>query len=259
MFGDPHHGNSSECQSGGFESRMEDCFNVLRRERNWSTALRDPAVGRFAIRNITYVKEVWTAMRMAESINAVRDVDLRHWQRNLLNRLGWSWDSEPPTIPACEDRLVWFVCGLQGNEGKSTFIRGLVKRYGGESVWFAGNDKLADWRHSFTRASYSAAVFDISRFQRWEHLEHLAVFAEEIKSGLVHSGKYQSCAQITRIVHMIIMCNSLPTLKGSEAWWNLDRTGGSEVTQPNELSTVMLLKNGVNKWLTNREVYLKLY
>lgn len=90
-------------------------------------------------------------------------------------------------------------------------------------------------------------------------MQHLAIFAEEAKSGLIHSGKYNSTASITEVVHVVVFCNTLPCLKGSEAWFSLDRTGGNEATNPHGESTVMLLKNGTNKFLTNREVYCKSY
>lgn len=155
-----------------------------------------------------------TSMALASLRGEYESAVLLPWQRMLLDIV-----NEPP----CPRKIHW-IWSLAGNVGKSWMVRMLVCTKG--ATVLTGGKKI-DMAYIFAQNPTRIVVFDIPRtaeigtneFERRHYLDGLYSLAEELKNGILVSGKYESKTVVFKVPHVIFFANFEP----DKTKWSKDR------------------------------------
>jgi len=128
----------------------------------------------------------------------------RPWQATLLEKL-----AAPP-----DDRHIFWITDVKGKCGKSRLAKHLYLEYGAINL----SGKIADMALAFSKKPAKIVVFDISR-SAVEKSDHLYGMAENLKNGVIFSGKYQSCECRFEPPHVVFFANCHP----EQGKWSEDR------------------------------------
>ncbi|KAG0159438.1 hypothetical protein PDIDSM_6960 [Penicillium digitatum] len=125
----------------------------------------------------------------------------RPWQIQLCKEL-----EEAP-----DDRTIHWVYGPEGNEGKSTFVKCLMKK--GWVMVNAGAE--ADMKDQYTQQGMTKnMVVDIPRYVQGVEYSGVYSLVEEVKNRLIASTKYrpEQVVDVSR-VHVVVMSNKKPDME----------------------------------------------
>lgn len=112
--------------------------------------------------------------------------------------------------PIDERKIYWFYDNI-GNKGKSTLIKHLMLNYGEVSIFL--NGKPADMKHAVAEHCQSANLENVFIDIPREFFDKIAYGAiEELKNGMIFSGKYESKAVLFNTPRIIVMSNYLPII-----------------------------------------------
>ncbi|QIK03942.1 replication-associated protein [Northern red-backed vole stool-associated alphasatellite 129] len=139
----------------------------------------------------------------------------REWfendQRNQLDTMDRPWQValRKELDEAPDDRTIHWVYGPLGGEGKTTFLKALVKS-GWECLTASS---LMDMKYQYTRhlVMDKHLVIDIPRRVHREHYSAVYQVIEEVKNGIVTSTKYEVVKMFAyHNVHVVVMSNHMP-------------------------------------------------
>lgn len=117
------------------------------------------------------------------------------WQLQVLDII----KTEP------DNRTIWWFWEPIGNIGKSELCKYLVVKH--NAVMCSG--KKADMFHILTKTkNKKLIIIDIPRSQDAKFISYGGI--EQIKNGLIFSGKYDSCQLVFNSPHVIIFANEPP-------------------------------------------------
>lgn len=116
--------------------------------------------------------------------------DLRQWQNELLARL----DQEP------DSRTVFWIYGSRGGEGKSTFLKYLLVKYGAYLVNGGRNEDIA---YGYDFQNIVCLDFPRCVGARYDIIEHF-------KDGILFNQKYESHPMYFAPPHVVVASNVLP-------------------------------------------------
>jgi hypothetical protein len=125
--------------------------------------------------------------------------------------------------PVCPRKIYW-IWSNTGNVGKSWMVRNLVCTQG--ATVLTGGKKI-DMAYIFAQNPTRIVVFDLPRsaeigtneFERRHYLDGLYSLAEELKNGILVSGKYESKTVVFKVPHVIFFANFEP----DKTKWSKDR------------------------------------
>ena len=153
------------------------------------------------------------------------------WQSALMDIV-----NEPPS-----PRKIYWIWSHAGNVGKSWMVRMLVCTKG--ATVLTGGKKI-DMAYIFAQNPTGIVVFDLPRtaeigtneFERRHYLDGLYSLAEELKNGILVSGKYESKTVVFKVPHVIFFANFEPDKtkwsKGRYFVQNIDSTESCHGGQP---------------------------
>lgn len=138
------------------------------------------------------------------------NLTLKPWQQALLSAV----ESDQTTA----NRIVRWYWDLRGATGKTTMARYLITNKG---AFYCTGGKTADIAHAYDEQSI--VVFDFARSLE-EHINYQVI--ENIKNGLLFSGKYNSCMKIFDPPAVVCFANFEPDRNklSADRWFikNLD-------------------------------------
>lgn len=131
---------------------------------------------------------------------------------------GWQLDVMNIIREKPDKRKVHWFWEPDGNKGKSTLTKYLVIKH--DAIVVSG--KSSDIKHALMkRSSIKLVIFDVPR-SNLEFINYQTI--EEIKNGLIFSGKYDSGQKVFNSPHLIIFANEPPCQrKLSEDRWDIRR------------------------------------
>lgn len=122
--------------------------------------------------------------------------------------------------PADDRKIIW-VYDPVGNTGKTALMKHYLTK--GGAVRLSG--KKADMAHAYE--GERIVFFDLSRTSA-ETAQYLYDFAEELKSGVIFSGKYDSQLKRFDVPHVVFLANT----PYPEGVWSADRKHLLQWSQP---------------------------
>lgn len=155
------------------------------------------------------------AVRYGESIKAyidsVRDqsfksgvTELRPWQSKLKEDLAGAADDR---------KVIWYI-DTEGGRGKTTFSRYAVEHL---AAFYCRSGKVSDVLYAYK--GQSIVLVDLSRECR-DHFQYSIL--EQLKDGMIFSGKYQSTSRLFQSPHVVVFANFAPdTSKLSLDRWDI--------------------------------------
>lgn len=117
------------------------------------------------------------------------ELELRQWQIEVLGRL------EGPA----NDREVIWLYGPNGKEGKSTFLKYLVKT---KNAFYVNGGNYNDIAYMYDFEEI--VCFDCSRASTVRNIYEII---EKFKDGMIFSGKYEACMKMVKSPHVIVAAN----------------------------------------------------
>lgn len=123
------------------------------------------------------------------------DKEYYDWQIDLINIL-----KEEP-----DDRKIYWYWSMAGNTGKSKFTKHLFLKFDGVQVC---QGKAADVYHSIN-TNLKILIVDIPR-AKLEYIRHIYTILEEVKNGMIFSGKYESQTKVFDPPHVVVFANMPP-------------------------------------------------
>lgn len=157
---------------------------------------------------------------VSRSIPSDAGFEPRPWQSRVLR-----WLSAEP-----DDRRILWVTDSVGNRGKSRLAWHLVCEHGAQLL----GGKLQDMAYMFKEET-RIVVFDVTR-QQQEYVDHLYSLAEQLKNGMLTSGKYESRMKIFKAPHVVFFSNQTwDTTK-----WSQDRVVEFDLNSPNMHTPLVL-------------------
>jgi hypothetical protein len=108
------------------------------------------------------------------------------------------------------DRIVQFIVGGTGGEGKSCFINHVMSMFPEKAITLSG--ELANMQAYFVSWGLNPTVvfIDQTRASSCDLFAGYATMIEMLKSGRVTSGKYVPAQAVCDKPHVIVFCNDLP-------------------------------------------------
>nr|ARI50281.1 master replication initiator protein [Sophora yellow stunt virus] len=144
----------------------------------------------------TYDKSVNTLREYRGELKKQKAVS--SWE---LQRKPWM-DEVDSLLETRDNRRIIWVYGPQGGEGKTSYAKHLVKT---RNAFYTTGGKTADiafaWDHQ------ELVVFDFPR--SFEEYVNYGVI-EQLKNGIIQSGKYQSVIKYAEYVEVIVLSNFTP-------------------------------------------------
>lgn len=132
------------------------------------------------------------------------DIVLKKWQMDLLHDL----EKEPDPR-----KIIWFV-DRKGNTGKTYLSKYLLANK--KAARFE-NGRSTDIKYAYK--GERIVIFDLTRSQE-EHFNYEVL--ENIKNGIMFSGKYESAMKVFPVPHVVVFANWGPNVeKLSHDRWDL--------------------------------------
>lgn len=120
---------------------------------------------------------------------------------------GWQLEVMDIVMDEPDERSIYWFFEPNGNVGKSSLIKYLVVRHNGIVV----NGKGSDIMHSISkRANKRLIICDIPRVSL-DYVNYSAI--ENVKNGLIFSGKYDSDQYVFNCPHVLCFANELPIIE----------------------------------------------
>lgn len=110
------------------------------------------------------------------------------------------------------DRQIIWAWSEEGNVGKSRFAKYLCYWHGAAVC----QGKAADIKHMYMTMDKPIYIADVPRTYQ-DSMRGVYQAFEEIKNGLVFSGKYESTMTLRSSPHLIVFAN-FPPPAGDEVW-----------------------------------------
>lgn len=136
-------------------------------------------------------------------VEEVRVSEPKGWQTQVMDLL-----KEEP-----DDRTIHWFWEPNGRMGKSTLCKYLVVRK--NAILLHG--KAADMYHGLSKhktSNIKLIVIDVPRCSL-EYINYAAI--ENIKNGLIFSGKYEGCQMVFNCPHVVVFANEPPRLEAMSA------------------------------------------
>lgn len=134
-----------------------------------------------------------------EPIQPVQDplegIELYDWQKELKKKL----ENKP------DDREIMWYFSREGRTGKSKFAKHLYLTMDGVQVCCG---KKNDIYHALNQ-NLKILIVDIPRSQS-DYMKNVYTIVEEVKNGMVFSGKYESRIKVFDPPHVIVFANEEP-------------------------------------------------
>lgn len=141
----------------------------------------------------------------------VQAFPLRPWQSDLYDTL-----KKKP-----DDRKILFIVDYKGNSGKTWFSRYYAQLHNNVQIILPG--KKADMAY-ILKQDNRVLFIDAPRSKQGEFIQY--DFLEEIKNGLIFSGKYESKMKYLSPIHVVVMMNEQPDkTKLSNDRWDIRTVG----------------------------------
>jgi len=158
----------------------------------------------------------------------------------------WVWQRELDTLLAvacCDDRPIHWFWEASGRTGKSAFSRYLAIKRGALSVsGTAANIACAISMYIDKHGrGPPILILDVPRSGRVGVNEIRCI--EQVKNGLMFSGKYESAQIIFNSPHVVIFANVAPTFEE----WSADRYHVTEISLDSELADFLLPPSGTSQ------------
>lgn len=142
-------------------------------------------------------------------IDPMESLTFKDWQNEIMDII----KTEP------DFRTVNWFWEPEGKTGKSTFTRHLVLKYKALAVSGKGNDVKFILSEYLANNDLEIIIWDLSRSYE-QYVSYSTM--EEIKNGLICSGKYESKSLVFNPPHLIVFANFPPdTEKLSKDRWNI--------------------------------------
>jgi len=171
---------------------------VLKGERDLKKMRMDPHLGQVVAKYPRFVNDLIRDLTPAPPL---KTHPLRDWQQDLNRTL----NREP------DDRTVFFVVDLKGNNGKSWFAKYYCMNH--DKAVILRPTKHADMAYALPN-ELRVVFLDCTRKQV-EYIPY--TFMEELKDGLVFSNKYESCVKRYPNVHVVVLMNQDPDMEALSA------------------------------------------
>lgn len=134
-----------------------------------------------------------------------RRLEMEYMKSNGPERL-YTWQEELHQMLTEEpdDRSIIWVYGPEGNEGKSTFAKEMIKR----KYFYTPGGKTENILYLYSMDPERSVVFDIPRCSK-DMINYSVI--EMIKNGVFSSTKYRPVdIRIVKKRHVVVMCNEMP-------------------------------------------------
>jgi hypothetical protein len=138
--------------------------------------------------------------RLGDCLAGYNNTVWREWQLNVLNII----KTEP------DDRLIYWIWGEKGNNGKSYLFKYIACFYNAVIISGKKNDvfnQMNTWLTNHPTENPRVVISDISR-DSFEFINYDVI--EQIKGGCFYSGKYEGGLCVYPSPHIIIFSNNLP-------------------------------------------------
>lgn len=145
-------------------------------------------------------------------LNSYNDVVWRKWQNEVIDIINTTPDS----------RTIHWVYDPVGNAGKSFLVKYLVLKYDAILCDGKKNDifnAIKVYMDTHDEVSPCLVLLDIPRYQN-EYVNYGVI--EQLKNGLLYSGKYEGGLCVFEHPHVFVFSNQLPKYEAmSEDRWNM--------------------------------------
>lgn len=121
------------------------------------------------------------------------------WQSALINELA---------LPANNRSIVWYA-DLLGGSGKTQLCRYMVSKL--ERVLFFTSTRGTDAYYHIIKARFTPRIVLVNLARGGEGKINYAMF-ENVKDGIIFSGKYETGSKIFASPHVIVFANWLPDM-----------------------------------------------
>lgn len=193
-----------------------DWFGLCHWERcrNWRQAVK------YCTKVDTRIDGPWTNVEglkwRATLRDPLKEVVLYDWQREVLEII----KDEP------DERTVHWYWEPVGCAGKTSLAKHVCLLYGKKAIYLTGRnrDVLFGVSNHLEEDDLHVALFGLSR-QDEGYMNYKSL--EQLKDGIIYSGKYESRMCVFNPPHVIVFANFPPDLAGlSIDRWNVVRIGG---------------------------------
>lgn len=136
---------------------------------------------------------------MTELKDSTASAQLRSWQKDCL---------ETVTPTPCDRKVKWYWENV-GNVGKSWMGRYLLLHH---DALILGAMKKLDLLHVIAKSIWGkkVVVFDLTRSNEEGAVKVIYEVIEQLKNGIIHSGKYDSQTVMVPFVHILVFANFEP-------------------------------------------------
>lgn len=187
-----HYYEHGQPQGQGRRNDIQEAFKRLREADAWEEILDGEEVQTCLAKYPNWCRMQWRRGKELAVREAAVHLDYHPWQLELLEVL----EADPPP------RKIYFIVG-GGGTGKSTFARHLLLTRSDTELWTRGA-KSTDIAHAIT--GHRVQLFDISRAEEEPDYGLL----EDVKNGVIFSGKYLPERKIFPIPHVFVFMNVPP-------------------------------------------------
>lgn len=146
---------------------------------------------------------------------------LYDWQKDIINTIQ---NIKP------NNRTVYWYCDVRGNSGKSVLGKYLYYHKLAEVIKSAKSSDIKNIL--FMNKNARDIIIDVSRSQG-NYISYTLI--EELKDGMIYSGKYEGGQKLISTPHIFIFSNELPDVsKLSKDRWIIKEINNGEVTDITE-------------------------
>jgi len=140
-----------------------------------------------------------TNMTIDKPVSILKETDMYKWQKELLSSL-----KESPN-----NRAIYWYWEKVGNVGKTAFAKFMAVKFACICVGGKGNDIFCGInKYKEKEGHYPLIVIVDCPRDRLEYMNYGAI--EQVKNGLVFSGKYESTMMVFNSPHVVIFANDEP-------------------------------------------------
>lgn len=186
----------------------------LPKEIHWEAVHNEDKATRYCLKSLTRSGKQWTKGVPKPLRDPMEGLELRPWQRDILDTLAQEPDS----------RTIHWYWEPYGNAGKTTFAKHLCMKYGAIFVDGPGKDlKYTLASVLDEKGELPVVIFGFPKMAE-EYIPYGAM--EQVKDGMFHNSKYEGKMCLFNPPHIFVFCNFAPdTTKMSLDRWHVVQIG----------------------------------